>query len=86
MSRYETIALLLLNSENPVGGLFEAFPPAESALRFEGFFRTMLDRYDLRFVYGAPMLKGVTRRIFWSKDSLALSDPRMKDFVPRIAD
>ena len=86
VSRYETIALLLLHPENPVGGVFEAFPALDSALRFDTFFETMLGQYDLRFVYGAPMLKGVARRVFWAADSPVLADARMRDFVPRIAD
>ena len=86
VSRYEAIALLLLNAENPVGGIFDAFPLADHTLRFDGFFRTLLDQYDLRFVYGAPMLKGVTRRVFWATDSPTLSDRRMQDFLPRVAD
>ena len=86
VSRYEAIALLLLHPENPVGGIFDAFPVVESALRFDTFFNTMLLQYDLRFVYGAPMLKGVTRRVFWAADSPVLADARMRDFVPRVAD
>ena len=86
VSRYEAVALLLLHAENPVGGIFEGFPVAGHTLRFDEFFRTLLDQYDLRFVYGAPMLKAVSRRVLWAKDSPALADARMKDFVPRVAD
>jgi hypothetical protein len=86
VSRYESIALLLLNPESPAGGVFDDYPSAGSPLRFDGFFRALLDQYDLRFVYSAPNLKSVTRRVFWAKDSPALGDPRMTDFVPRIED
>ncbi len=86
VSRYETIALLMLNPENPVGGVFDAYPAFDSALRFDGFFKTLVDQYDLRFVYGAPMLKSVTRRAFWAKDSPVMGDGRMQEFIPRVAD
>jgi hypothetical protein len=43
----------------------------------------LLDQCGLRFVYGAPMLKGVTRRVFWATDSRTLCDPRMQDPLPR---
>ncbi len=86
VSRYEAISLLLLNPEDPVGGAFGDYPSAESVLRFDGFFRTLVDQYDLRFVYGAPNLKSVTRRVFWAEDSPVFADPRIQDFAPRIAD
>jgi hypothetical protein len=68
------------------GEVLQTFPPADSPLRLEEFFKTLYLRYDERFVYSAPDLKSVTQRICWTPNSPALSDPVMDeiDYLPRL--
>jgi hypothetical protein len=50
----------------------------------ERFFDTLYLRYEERFVYSAPDLKHITRRLEWSAASPALTEPRVDlDFEPR---
>ncbi|MBR0900974.1 hypothetical protein JQ616_38965 [Bradyrhizobium tropiciagri] len=74
VSRYEAVSLAMINmSQGNVGSLLQEFPPLGSPLRIEEFFKTLYLRYDERFVYSAPDLKKVTRRLEWSTASPALS-------------
>jgi hypothetical protein len=92
VSRYEAIALGLADTaQTGVGSLLATFPPEGSPLRFEHFFERLYVRYDERFVYGAPDLKSVTRRLEWSPESPALhlngrrgsGDVPVLDYEPR---
>ena len=70
VSRYEAVTLAMVEADGQYSGAISAtFPPADSLLRFEQFFKTLYLRYDERYVYSAPDLKTVTRRMEWSQDS-----------------
>lgn len=74
VSRYESVALTLVEAEGPqVGVPLEGFPRGDSRIRLRDFFATLYLRYDERYVYGAPDLKRVTRRRFWADDSPAFA-------------
>lgn len=72
VSRYEAVSLAMVETVDGVGVVLPGFPPADSPLRLEQFFEALYLRYDERFVYSAPDLKSVTRRLEWSADSPAL--------------
>lgn len=57
-----------------VGVVLTDYPAQESILNSGGFFQTLFQQYDLRFVYQAPALKGVTKRHVWHPDSPALKE------------
>jgi hypothetical protein len=70
VSRYEAVALAMVETDGRrTGSILPAFPAFDSPLRWEQFFQTLYLRYDERYVYSAPDLKSVTRRIAWSEDS-----------------
>jgi hypothetical protein len=74
VSRYESVALTLVEPEGDRAGTpLEGFPRGDSRILLRDFFATLYLRYDERYVYGAPDLKRVTRRRFWSEDSPAFS-------------
>lgn len=84
-SRYEAIALALIETQEPNRGtIMDGFPKAESTLRFERFFDALYRSYDLRFVYAAPAMRRKTERLEWAPDSPALTQPNIHDFQPRI--
>ncbi len=89
VSRYEAVALALVESNSPAPGkILTNFPKGDSPLRIEQFFDTLYLRYGERYVYAAPDLKHVTSRIEWSPSSPALTEPRaaerLKDFTVRL--
>ena len=94
VSRYEAVSLALVKSGTAdSGSVLAEFPPPDSPTRIEQFFQTLYLRYDERFVYGAPELKSLTRRVEWAprsplfdpSTSESASYPRL-DYVPRVAD
>lgn len=92
VSRYEAVALTLVEStRHQAGDVLQGFPQQDSPLRLDRFFDDLLLRYDERYVYSAPDLKGVTRRLEWSASSPVFEshafDPSAlpsMDFEPRI--
>jgi hypothetical protein len=69
VSRYEAVSMVLVDPvENP-GRVLDNYPRSDSVLRIERFFEALYLRYDERYVYSAPDLKGITRRREWSPDS-----------------
>ena len=69
-SRYEAITLALIESrEGAAGVLLADFPPNDSPLNFKRFFSTLYQRYEERYVYGAPDLKSITQRLEWAPES-----------------
>ena len=75
ISKYEAVALSLLETTGSnIGDLLQTYPPEASPLRFERFFETVYRRYDERYVFAAPILRNVTRRIAWDADSSLLGD------------
>jgi hypothetical protein len=85
VSRYESISLILVDTEVPNrGAIYADFPGINSALRFDGFFASLYRTYDLRFVYAAKLLQKVTRRLEWAADSPAFAVDALATFMPRI--
>lgn len=73
VSRYEAIALALIEIYgSQVGTALPAFPPKDSPVHVDQFFKTLYLRYDERFVFSAPDLKATTRRREWAPSSPAL--------------
>ncbi|BCZ85751.1 hypothetical protein PTKU64_94260 (plasmid) [Paraburkholderia terrae] len=73
VSRYEAVTLAMAEmSGEHTGKVLDHFPPDDSPLRIEQFFQTLYLRYEERFLFGAPDLKAVTRRLEWASNSPAL--------------
>lgn len=92
VSRYEAISIAMLNMIGAeAGDVLLDFPPNDSPLRIENFFASLYLRYDERFVFSAPKLGPITRRLEWSPNS-SLFDQSMAvarafpvlDFAPRL--
>jgi hypothetical protein len=84
VSRYEAVALTLVNAdENDLGAIIAHYPPQDSPLRFEQFLHTIYTQYDLRFVYQAPELVSRTYRIGWDESSPALQNWRIAEYQAR---
>jgi hypothetical protein len=84
-TRYEAVALALVNPYPPqVGEIVKTFPPEGSPLSMSNFFEKLYRQYDQRFVYAAPRLETVTRRLTWDPDSPALAEERVLQYEPRI--
>jgi len=85
-SRYEAVALALVQPDGrSAGRLLPGFPPADSPLLLEDFFARIYRQYDQRFVYSAPALQSVTRRLEWHRQSSVLRDCRAAEYRPRLA-
>jgi hypothetical protein len=75
ISRYEGISLVLIEPRGEQAGqVIGSFPSGESLLHESKFFQTLYQRYEERFVYGAPRLASLTRRLSWASESPAFSD------------
>lgn len=89
VSRYEAVALALIGMQDPKPGeILMDYPAADSPLRIENFFKTLYRRYDERYVYSAPALSAVTRRVEWEAESPAFANeagPAL-DYGVRVAD
>jgi hypothetical protein len=84
-TRYEAVALALVNSYPPqVGEVIRTFPPEGSPLAIGNFFEKLYRQYDQRFVYAAPRLEKLTRRLCWDPNSPALKEDRILEYEPRI--
>ena len=84
ITKYESVALVLVSpNEGLEGTALDTYPLADSPLRYEDFFGRILRAYDERFVYFAPDLQSITRRIAWDPESPALHAEQMADFNPR---
>jgi hypothetical protein len=87
ISRYEAVALLLISAGDELpGSVVSSYPSADSILNFGHFFSSIYRQFDLRFVYGAPRLRTITRRHFWHPESPALTLPVMAEFTPRVSE
>jgi hypothetical protein len=85
-SRYEAIALLVVEgADKGIGNLLRDHPEPGSTLRFEEFFATIYRQYELRFVYGAPDLQSLTRRLEWDPESPALHEVKFEGFDARVS-
>lgn len=86
-TKYEAVCLLLISpDESAFGTQYQSYPSEGSALHFGGFFRTIYEQYDIRFVYGSPGLRGTTYRHFWHPDSPALEIPVVAEMSPRVSE
>lgn len=92
IARYEAMALAIVEPKGDgAGSVFPHFPPASSALHIDKFFKTLYQRYEERFVYGAPVLAkhGITNRLEWSPTSPLIQELEKKNedlgYVPRVA-
>lgn len=87
ISRYEAVSMGLVKVRAGLAGrLLAGFPTEESPLHIERFFSTLYQRYEERFVYGAPNLKSVTSRLEWAPDSPALAEVGSRlDYDVRVA-
>ncbi len=87
ISRYEAVSMGLVKVRSGFAGrLLAGFPTEESPLHIERFFSTLYQRYEERFVYGAPNLKSVTSRLEWAADSPALATAGSRlDYDVRLA-
>jgi hypothetical protein len=84
-TRYEAVALAVVNPDPPdVGATLDTFPPKDSPLLLSEFFVKLYQQYDQRFVYAAPGLESVTRRLAWSEDSPALAEGPPLEYEPRL--
>jgi hypothetical protein len=73
ISRYEAVALAMIQpSGERAGDVLADFPPADSPLRLEQFFQALYLRYEERYLFGAPDLKPITKRLEWAPASSAL--------------
>jgi hypothetical protein len=92
VSRYEAVTLAMVEvSGDDVGNVLHDFPPHDSPLRLEQFFQTLYLRYEERYLFGAPDLKSVTRRLEWAPDSPVFDQAQIDhdtypslDYEPRI--
>jgi hypothetical protein len=94
ISRYEAMALALIEPKGEqAGAVFPGFPPEDSPLRLERFFQILYQRYEERFVYGAPLLadRGITPRFEWAPESPIFTRTEIDaetwpelDFAPRL--
>jgi hypothetical protein len=85
-TRYEAVALALVNPYPPnIGEIVSSFPPEGSPLSINDFFSKLYRQYDQRFIYAAPRLEPVTRRLAWDPRSRAFEDMDL-DYEPRIAE
>ncbi len=79
VSRYEAVALAMVEpGGDGAGNLLKDFPPHDSPLRIESFFQSLYQRYEERYLLGAPDLKTVTRRLEWAPTSPALDGAKIQ--------
>lgn len=79
VSRYEAVALAMVKpTGDRAGDLLRDFPPPDSPLRIERFFQSLYQRYEERYLLGAPDLKTVTRRLEWAPSSPVFDAARIQ--------
>ncbi len=88
IARYESVGLALVDTGESPGRISADFPTLESGIRVDGFFSTLYARYDERFVFSAPVLGKVTRRLQWARTSPVFRTGGIAatiDYDPRLA-
>jgi hypothetical protein len=84
-TKYEAVALALVNPDPPnIGEIVKTFPPEGSKLLLTDFFERLYTQYDQRFIYAAPRLERITRRLAWSPESPALNEAVALEYRARI--
>ena len=87
VSRYEAIGILLGDpSDSSLGKIVRDYPKPDSPLHIDGFFTSLYEAYDMRYVYAAKLIRSHTRRLVWDPESPAVWDPRAAGMTPRIGD
>lgn len=93
ISKYEAVALLMVDASPGTPAAYAGFPPSDSTTRFEDFFPRIYRIYDQRFPYVAASMKGV-ERVAWDAASPAFADlsettgrglDDLFDYRPRLA-
>jgi hypothetical protein len=85
-TRYEAVALALVQpTGDAIGEVLPSFPLSNSRLLFEAFFESLYASYDHRFVFAAPDLKKVTRRVEWDEQSPLFTLAPELGITPRVA-
>jgi hypothetical protein len=84
-TKYEAVALALINPDPPqVGEICKTFPPDNSPLLLSSFFAKLYQQYDQRFIYAAPRLEPITRRVLWDPESPAFAGSRVLEYDVRV--
>lgn len=85
VSRYEAVTLAMIEPVGErAGDVLATFPPHDSPLRLEQFFQTLYLRYEERYLFGAPDLKSVTRRLDWAPASPIFDAPPGAEAFPTL--
>jgi len=87
VSQYEAVGMGMVDMGlDRRGDMLSTFPDEHSPLRLERFFDTLYLRYDERYVFSAPDLSRVTRRLEWSAASPAFVEgPAAFDYKFRVS-
>jgi hypothetical protein len=85
VSRYEAIAVGMVDPHDDSGALNQSFPVKNSPLHFKAFFANLLATYDLRYPYVAFSIAGL-KRLIWSPESPALVALRSSGGYKRLLD
>lgn len=84
-TKYEAIALALVSADSDSAGqVLKEFPQRDSPLLLQNFFAKLYSQYDQRFVYAAPALEAITRRVEWDSGSPIIQDARIAGYSVRI--
>lgn len=87
ISRYESMTTVMVEPHGDIAGdVFAGFPDAASNLHLSSFFGTLYQRYDERFVIGAPLLSRTTGRYFWDAASPAFDPEPDENYTIRTVD
>jgi hypothetical protein len=79
VSGYEAVMLAMIQTKGDrTGDISPDFPSVDSPLRSESFFATLYRRYEERYVFGAPDLKYLTRRLEWAPTSPLFDAPEFQ--------
>ncbi len=93
ISKYEAVALLMVNRLHDRIVPFDDFPGPDSPTRFDDFFPRVYRIYDRRYPYVAASMKQV-ERVAWDDESPAFAElsamtgvrmPDLFDYDPRLA-
>src|SRR5205085_9345621 len=87
VSKYEAVAMAMVSPDaKTIGEVLTDYPTPNTVLDSQNFFKTLLREYDLRFVYQAPAMAGITRRHVWDPESPVFTDPRAADLEVRVGE
>jgi len=87
ISRYEAMAMTIVEVEAPAGRIYPAFPTPESALNSKHFFHTLYKRYDERFVLAAASIPHLKRKCWEPSDVIDMFEKDARfwgEYLPRV--